>query len=82
MSSHPAHGKVLSIRDKVLSVYCDRSVIFSGYSGFLHQKTYHHDLAEILSKVALNIIILTLKLWMIMTNKSVEISFIVLRLLE
>jgi hypothetical protein len=33
---------------------CDRSVIFSGYSGFLHL----HDIAEILLKVALNTITL------------------------
>jgi hypothetical protein len=39
-----------------LSVTCDRSVVFSGYSGFLR-----HDMAEILLKVALNTI--TIKLW-------------------
>ena len=33
-----------------LSVTCDRSVVFSGYSGFLH------DITEILLKVALNTI--------------------------
>ena len=26
-----------TVCDKVLSVTCDRSVVFSGYSGFLHQ---------------------------------------------
>jgi len=27
-----------------LSVTCCRSVVFSGYYGFLHQKTNHHDI--------------------------------------
>jgi hypothetical protein len=35
-----------------LSVTCHRSVVFSGYSN----KTYHHDITEILLKMALNII--------------------------
>ena len=35
-----------------MSVICDRSVVFSGYSDFLHC----HDINEILLKVALNII--------------------------
>jgi len=34
-------------------VTCDRSVVFSGYFGFLQQKTDRHDIAEILLKVAL-----------------------------
>jgi len=46
VSSNPVHGEVYS-----LSVTCGRSVIFSGYSGFLR-----HDITEILLKVALNII--------------------------
>jgi hypothetical protein len=33
-----------------------RSVIFSGYSGFLHNKTDHHDIIEILLKLAINTI--------------------------
>jgi hypothetical protein len=33
-----------------------RSVVFSEYSGFLHNKTDHHDITEILLKVALNTI--------------------------
>jgi hypothetical protein len=37
-------------------VTCGRSVVFSGYSGFLHQKTDRHDIAEILLKVALKTI--------------------------
>jgi hypothetical protein len=36
--------------DKSLSVTCDRSVVFSGYSGFLHYLT------EILLNVVLNTI--------------------------
>jgi hypothetical protein len=39
-----------------LSVTCDRSVVFSGYSGLIHKKTDCHDIAEILLKVALNTI--------------------------
>ena len=34
-----------------MSVTCDRSVVFSGYSGFLR-----HDITEILLKVVLNTI--------------------------
>jgi len=41
-------------------VTCDRSVVFSRYSGFLHQKTDLHYVIEILLKVALNTINLTL----------------------
>ena len=32
-------------------------MVLSEYSRFLHQNTYHHDIAEILLKVVLNIII-------------------------
>jgi hypothetical protein len=35
---------------------CDRSMVFSGYSGFLHQLNYPHDITEILLKMALNAI--------------------------
>jgi hypothetical protein len=31
-------------------------VVFSGYSGFLHQLNYPHDITEILLKMALNAI--------------------------
>jgi len=38
VSSNPVHGEVYSIQHYVsLSVTCDRLVVFSGYSGFLHQ---------------------------------------------
>jgi len=39
VSSNPVHGKVYSIQHYVikLSVTSDRSMVFSGYSGFLHQ---------------------------------------------
>ena len=40
-----------------MSVICDRSVVFSGYSGFLHQ-----GMTEILLRVALNTIALILKI--------------------
>ena len=41
---------------------CDMSVVFSGYSGFLHYKTDRHDITEILLKVALNTITLTISI--------------------
>jgi hypothetical protein len=37
-------------------VTCGRLVVFSGYSGFLPNKTDRHDITEILLKVALNTI--------------------------
>ena len=40
MCSNPVHGEVYAIQHCVilyLSVTCDRSVVFSGYPGFLHQ---------------------------------------------
>ena len=38
VSSNPAHGEVYLIQHYVLnlSVTCDMSVVFTGYSGFLH----------------------------------------------
>jgi hypothetical protein len=39
---------------KYLLAYCDRSVVFSGHSGFLHPDS--HDITEILLKVVLNTI--------------------------
>jgi len=42
------------------TVTCGRSVVFSGYSGFLHNKTDRHNITEILLKVVLNTITLTL----------------------
>ena len=38
----------------------DRSVVFFGYSGFFPYKTDHHDITEILLKVALNTTTLSL----------------------
>jgi hypothetical protein len=35
-------------------VTCDKALVFSASSGFLHQKTDRNDIAEILLKVALN----------------------------
>ena len=48
----PVHGEVYLIQHYVikLSVICDRSVVFSGYST---NKTDCHDITEILLKVAL-----------------------------
>jgi len=39
VSSNPAHGEVYSIQHYVIKFVCDlgRSVVFSRYSGFLHQ---------------------------------------------
>ena len=52
----PNQGEVYNIMWKSLSVTCDRTVVFSGSSGLLHQKnkTNRHDITEILLKVALN----------------------------
>ena len=45
---------------KSLSVTCNRSVIFSEHTSFFHHSTDRHDVTEILLKVALNTINLTL----------------------
>jgi hypothetical protein len=37
VNSNPAQGEVYNIMWQSLSITCDRSVVFSGYSGFLHQ---------------------------------------------
>jgi hypothetical protein len=37
VSSNLDHGEVYNIMGYSLSVTCDRSVVFSGYSAFLHQ---------------------------------------------
>ena len=37
VNSNPVHGEVYSIQHYVMSVTCDRSMVFSGYSDFLHQ---------------------------------------------
>ena len=37
VSSNPIHGEVYSIKHYVTKFVNDRSVVFSGYSGFLHQ---------------------------------------------
>jgi len=39
-----------------LSVTCDRSMVFYGYSGFLHQWNWPHNITEILVKLALSTI--------------------------
>jgi hypothetical protein len=56
VSSYPTHGKVYSIQQYVIKFVTDlgMSVVFSGYSGFLH------DITEILLKVALNTLTLLL----------------------
>jgi hypothetical protein len=52
-------GEVYSIQHSVIKFVIDGSVVFSWYSGFLHQKTNRHHIVEILLKVALNTITLT-----------------------
>ena len=37
VSSNPVHGEVYSIQHYVKKFVSDRSVVFSWYSGFLHQ---------------------------------------------
>jgi hypothetical protein len=47
-----------TICDNVLSVTCDRSVFFTGYSDFLHQENWPPQyISAILLKVAINTII-------------------------
>ena len=64
-SSNPAHGDLYSIQQMSysLSVTCHRSVVFYGDSGGLvssTNKTDHHDIIELLLKVALNTLTLTI----------------------
>ena len=54
-SLNPTHGRVFSIH-YMTSVTCNRLVVFSSTN-----KTYHHDITEILLKVALNTINLNLE---------------------
>ena len=64
VSSNPHHGEVYSIQHYVikLSVTCGRPVVFSRYSGFPDLLNDRLDINEILLKVALHTIILTLTL--------------------
>ena len=67
--------KNIILFDKVCQYTCGRSVIFWGYSSFSTPiKTYRHDMAEILSRVALNTITLTPIYfpWSIKSEKSKE----------
>ena len=59
VSSNPDHGEVCSIQHYVikLSVTCDGSVVFSGHSP---NKTGRHDITEIMLKVVLNTMTLTI----------------------
>jgi len=56
-------------------VTCGRSVVFSGYSDFLHHKTDRHDITELLLKVKLNTITLTVIYFH--TSKQVRLVFVV-----
>jgi len=63
VSSNPSDCELYSIQHymiKSLSVASDRSVIYSGYSGFLTNTTDFHDTTEILLKVKLNSISISL----------------------
>ena len=62
VSSNLDQGEVYNIIRSSLSVTCNKSVIFSGSSGFPSNKTDRHDITEILLKVALHPIIQTKKL--------------------
>jgi hypothetical protein len=55
VSSNPAHGEVYSIQHYVIEFVSDLLVVFVGYSGFLHC-----DITEVLLKVVLYAIALTL----------------------
>jgi len=59
VSSNPIQAKITryNIIWQSLSVICDRSVVFTGYST---NKTDRHDITEILLKVALNTITIIL----------------------
>ena len=52
VNSKPPHDEVCYIQS--LSVTCDRSVVFSGYTGVSNNKTDRHDITEILLNVSLN----------------------------
>ena len=58
VSSNPVKARCAryNILLQSLSVTCDRSVVFSGYSGFLNQynRLPRHDITELLLVVALN----------------------------
>jgi hypothetical protein len=61
VSSNPAHGEVYSIQHYVTKFISDLLQVggFIRVLRFLHQKTDHHDITEILLNVALNTKILT-----------------------
>ena len=62
MHTYFVNDEVYSIQHYVinLSVTCDRSMVFFGYSCFPTNKTGCHDITEILLKVTLSTITLTL----------------------
>jgi hypothetical protein len=55
-SLNPAHGEVYSIQHYVIKFVSDFRWFSPWYYSSSTKKTYHHDIAEILLKVALNII--------------------------
>jgi len=58
VSSNPAHAKCIAFCDKVCQLVAAGRWFSSGSPGFLHNNIDHHDIAEILLKVALNTITL------------------------
>jgi hypothetical protein len=56
VSSNLYQGEVYNIMWYILSVTCDRSVVFSSSSVSSTYKTDRHDITEILLRVALNTI--------------------------
>jgi hypothetical protein len=58
---NPAHDEGYLIQHYVIKFVSDQGLVFSGYSDFLHNKADHNDIVEILLKVVLNTITLTLK---------------------
>jgi hypothetical protein len=69
---------VISLVSKSFFKICDITIthwILSRYSCFLHQKTDSHDIAEILLKVALNTITLTLTITLNSLNTERTITY-------
>ena len=71
VSSNPTRGEMYSIQHYVisLSVTCDRSVVFTGYSCSLHQMTDRQDITDILLKVGLIAIAINHDVYVEMTDE-------------
>ena len=71
-------ARCTTVCDKSLSVTCDRSVVFSGYSN----KTDRHDIPETLLKVALNTIKQTNTTFMRHFKNNLKFLVRILRVLQ